>query len=491
MKQSRKNHANGLDVLRRARAELKTWRSRFHDLYERAPVGCLTMNAKGIVLEANPAAAAFLDPAGGSILNKPLLSFILPDDQRSARRLFATLRKTGARQTGEFRVVPPLVCNMTPWVKIETRRTRGEAGAVAYSMFVSDLSLLKRTERTVFESMKRGKLFFRRASDGIVVGTIIRNRQGKPVDFIIDYANAAFVKLSNLSVSDIATKRASKLIEGAGTASLIRVLAKVALTGKAANVDFYFAPWKRRCHLSAHVLVKGRFVMFLKDITEHKRLEDEMIRVSSAERQSLSHELHDGVMQQIAGAAYLLHALKAKLPPDQAVNTKQIDAMLQSSLKQLRHMVHGLRPVGLEDSDLVNALRRLARMTSETFQVHCRLEESGKPADVDLSTSTHLYNLVREAVSNAVRHGKARDIVISLRFKKGRLQTVVVRDNGSGFVLSKVGKDRMGLRIMRYRADLIGAVMTISSRKNGGTRIRCDLPAWRWQAALAGRIQPH
>jgi PAS domain S-box-containing protein len=208
------------------------------------------------------------------------------------------------------------------------------------------------------------------------------------------------------------------------------------------------------------------------DISEHKRMQDDILRVSTVEKQNLGRDLHDGVAQQIAASAYLCHALDdERLPPAQRGIVKEIESVLQQSVRQLRNVAQALMPAGLEESRLLAALERLTGMLHEMYRVNARLTHDGAPGSVDPQTSTHLYYLVHEAVMNAVRHGHARNILISLFWNLDACERVSVEDDGGGFDPTAVHENGMGLQIMRHRARHIGGVLTIDSRPGRGTRI--------------------
>ena len=225
---------------------------------------------------------------------------------------------------------------------------------------------------------------------------------------------------------------------------------------------------------SRPVIVDGKAVAInglISDITERRRMEDEIIKISMLEKQGMARDLHDGLAQQLAGAAYLCRVLKDQLTSaSQKKAAQEIDVVLHQCLQQIHNVAVGLLPVGLEYAGLVAALQNMAKTISKMFSVNCRLEQSGAPATFDLKTSTHLYYLVQEAVMNATRHGSPRNIVISFDY---RLEQLTVQDDGSGFDLAPAGKGGMGLQIMRYRANIIGGELAIDSHKGGGTRIRC------------------
>ena len=106
------------------------------------------------------------------------------------------------------------------------------------------------------------------------------------------------------------------------------------------------------------------------------------------------------------------------------------------------------------------------------FNVECRFQ-CGEPVLVgDNSAATHLYRIAQEAINNAIRHGKAKTVVVTLTRQKDEAR-LIVSDNGVG--MAKVIKNDagMGLQIMKYRAGMIGATLDIKSPPGQGTTVMC------------------
>jgi signal transduction histidine kinase len=91
----------------------------------------------------------------------------------------------------------------------------------------------------------------------------------------------------------------------------------------------------------------------------------------------------------------------------------------------------------------------------------------------DNATATHLYRIAQEAINNAVKHGRATQVNIELLIK-GKLRRLEVTDNGTGFRKAKAGHSGMGLRIMKYRADVIGGTLAVLPVEGGGTVVTCE-----------------
>ncbi len=210
-----------------------------------------------------------------------------------------------------------------------------------------------------------------------------------------------------------------------------------------------------------------------RDITERKRLEREILEISNREQRRIGHDLHDGVCQQLAAIAYRLDILGDQLQEKgvaESSEAERIGSLLNETIQLTRGVARGLFPVKLDESGLESALEELAANTSSVFKTHCRFSGEKPFPILDSTASLHLYYIAQEAVLNAVRHGKATDVVISITGGRDRL-FLNIQDNGAGFQSPLIGSAGMGIRIMRYRARVIGATLDLKSQPNQGTQI--------------------
>jgi signal transduction histidine kinase len=153
--------------------------------------------------------------------------------------------------------------------------------------------------------------------------------------------------------------------------------------------------------------------------------------------------------------------------------------MLNEVLDQTRAVARGLFPVRLEERGLVAALEELAANASELFEINCRFVSESPPALVENEIALHLYYIVLEAVANASKHSRAKQVTITLK-PAGDRYLLSVHDDGIGFALPVRNQSGMGLRILQYRARVIGATLNLQSRPGSGTSISClFLPASR------------
>jgi PAS domain S-box-containing protein len=217
-----------------------------------------------------------------------------------------------------------------------------------------------------------------------------------------------------------------------------------------------------------------------RDITERKRLEREILEISNREQRRIGHDLHDGVCQQLAGIAFMTSNLADELEErgvSESAQAEKISGLLNTVVTQTRGVARGLFPVRLEEHGLVSALEELAANASDLFKVNCRFTADNPPAEVDNGIAIHLYYIVLEAIANASKHGQARNIEIRLE-PAGPRYRLSIHDDGAGFSLTEKPRSGMGIGIMRYRARVIGATLTLQSKPGSGTAVTClFLPA--------------
>jgi two-component system, LuxR family, sensor kinase FixL len=220
------------------------------------------------------------------------------------------------------------------------------------------------------------------------------------------------------------------------------------------------------------------FTGFIRDITDRKRLEKEILEISDREQRRIGQDLHDGLCQHLAGIELMSQVLAQKLAPKSKAHAKQVNEIaghVRDAISHTRSLARGLSPVTIESEGLMSALHELATNTEKIFHVQCRCDFAEPVAMHDHAAATHLFRIAQEAVSNAIKHGKARRLNISLRDSRGRI-VLKVSDNGRGFPRRTTNAKGMGLRIMQSRASMIGGAMVIERNTNGGMSVTCAVP---------------
>ena len=148
---------------------------------------------------------------------------------------------------------------------------------------------------------------------------------------------------------------------------------------------------------------------------------------------------------------------------------------LERSQHDLRDVMRGLSPVSIDAEGLMAALSDLANRTKHEDKLTCVFDCPAPVLVKDNLVATHLYLIAQEAVHNAVKHARCRHIRISV--ESNHLLVLSVQDDGLG-ILDHPADDHggLGLRIMRNRAAIIRATLTIEPWKAGGTVVTCTLP---------------
>lgn len=222
---------------------------------------------------------------------------------------------------------------------------------------------------------------------------------------------------------------------------------------------------------------KRLFTGIVRDLTDRKRLERQILEISDREQRRIGQDLHDGLGQQLAGIGFLSKSLEQRLTKKkvaESADARQIAQLVSEAIAQARGMAHGLHPVDLSATGLMSALKEMASTVERTFRIACTFKCEQPVLLSDNSVGTHFYRITQEAVNNAIKHGKAQHIWIVLTRVRDTI-TVSVRDDGIGFPEVVTDKKGMGLQTMRYRAALIGASLSILRLPTGGTRVDCAL----------------
>jgi signal transduction histidine kinase len=190
------------------------------------------------------------------------------------------------------------------------------------------------------------------------------------------------------------------------------------------------------------------------------------------ERQRLARELHDAVSQTLWSTmliADVLPALWEQDPMKGREKLKRLNQLTRSALAEMRTLLLELRPASLLEVSIAELLRQLvATLTSHTkAEIHLTIEGDRRlPSDVQVA----FYRIAQGALNNAAHHAMAGQIEVHLRCRPDHIE-LSVKDDGRGFepVISSAG--RMGLSIMRERAERIGALLSLSSQVGTGTKV--------------------
>lgn len=213
---------------------------------------------------------------------------------------------------------------------------------------------------------------------------------------------------------------------------------------------------------------------------EARELERRILEISDAEQRRIGHDLHDGLGQHLTGISLITKRLEQRLvnanSPEADEATKLSD-LARTAVSWTHHLSQALSPRTLETEGLPEALTELAVKSESIFNVRCSVAMDGNIPPTDAVATMQIYRVVQEAITNSVKHGQAKNIQIELADHRTGL-VVQVHDNGTGIKRTNPQSRGMGLRIMQYRARMIGAtVKFISGQAQIGTTVILELPA--------------
>jgi PAS domain S-box-containing protein len=226
------------------------------------------------------------------------------------------------------------------------------------------------------------------------------------------------------------------------------------------------------------------------DVTERRQLEREILEIAGREQLRIGSDLHDGLGQDLTGVALMLRSVVAQLRKENSstrADVEDIISLVNGAIESTRAMARGLAPVGADRGGLIAGLQSMAVRGMERYGVRAHFNTSLKePLTLDDGAATHLYRIAQEAFTNAIRHGRVTQVTIDLATAESTL-TLSVQDNGRGFDERNASNNGLGLKLMRYRAQMLGGDVTIANNKAGGVIVRCACPH---RAPLAGDQLP-
>jgi PAS domain S-box-containing protein len=209
------------------------------------------------------------------------------------------------------------------------------------------------------------------------------------------------------------------------------------------------------------------------DITERRRLERALLDSSARERRNLEGELHDGLGQELYGLVLSARGLAETAKRDNQAIAEDLDRLalnLNHAIDTSRRISRGFSPLSEQKGGLVDALRNLANTPKDWSgpELHFSLVKNA-PLTLPEETLDHIYRLAQEGVTNALRHADANSIRIILNIQR-TIVTLEILDDGVGLAHAESSAG-MGLKLMRYRANVLRAQIHIAKGLTRGTHV--------------------
>jgi two-component system, LuxR family, sensor kinase FixL len=511
-------HQVELDIqneeLRQAQVELSESRDRFSDLYEFAPVGYVTLDNAGRILEANLTATTLLGIERQGLVRRRLSDFVARDGQDDWYLHRQAVVSSENQQTCELLMHKADGTALV--VRLESigfgdpphRRCRTALiDNTAWNRAEEELRRLNETlEYRVAEQTREVHLLAKAVAhlaEGVVITDDELNWPGPRIRFV----NDAMCRITGYAADELIGKT-PRMLQGqqSDCATLDRLKRELSdgrsFLGELVNYRKDGRPYDAELFITPLFDAVGRrtnFVSIHRDISEHKELQRQILEIATEEQRRIGQDLHDGTQQELTGLTLvagtlldLLNAAPKERIMDQSVwlldkpgytrlceTVMKLCHRLSEANRHVQQLAHGIMPVQIDAEGLRSALEELAVSTNGLNEITCRFDSSGPVTVANNTTATHLYRIAQEAVNNALRHGQADEIQISLEQQDGQI-LLEVRDNGVGIeatntnrVAPASGTQGMGLRIMQYRTGMIGGTLRVERGETRGTMVRC------------------
>jgi PAS domain S-box-containing protein len=460
---------------RQATVALSDSTERLRAILNTAVEGIVTIDHRGLIESVNPAAERIFGYEAAELIGKNVNLLIPPPDHAVHDGYLSNYLRTGlARIIGIGREVSgqrkdgslfPMELSVNE-VKLKNRRL--------FTGFIRDITARKESEKSLLHYAALVEF-----SDDAIIG--------KTLEGYVTSWNRGAETIFGYTRSEMVGKHISLLIPDDRKGEEPVILDKIR---NGQSVDHFETIRRRKDGRIIDVSITispirdatGTVVgasKLARDITSRKQLEREILEVSDREQRRIGHDLHDGLCQHLAGIEMMSQVLETKLAPKHkagATRAAEIARHVRDAIGQTRALARGLSPVTLESEGLASALHEHAMTMERMFGVNCHFDYDTEVVISDHAMATHLFRLAQEAVSNALKHGKATEISIHLRADPGWIY-LGVSDNGSGFSVDQTPPSTgMGLRIMKFRAGMIGGTLTIERNAQGGVVVICSAP---------------
>ena len=451
--------------------ELKESENRYRTVCESVPIGIFEADLSGNWTYTNARLRQIVQEEGTTFAGQSWFSRIHSLDRCPVEESWQKAVQAGSPWRCECRLLNRE--GEVRWVRaFATSRTHRDEPLGRFIGAVEDITERRKAESVLHELAN----IVNNASDSII---------GLSPDGVITNWNRGAERTYGYTAEEVASKPVSILIPPERTAEHPLVLLRdeneiqdfetvgVRKDGKRINVSLT---------VSAVRDSKGELIgasAITRDITERKRLEQEVLDAVTNEQRRIGHDMHDGLGQFLTGLAFRAKMLADSLQEKQleeTIEAAQLVDLLNSATSQTRALARGLDPIAVEAQEIASALTQLADQTELLMRVKCKTILPAERVNIFAFASLHLYRIAQESITNAVKHGNAKSIEIKLESNSEGV-VLEVKDNGCGFNPDKVRASGIGLRILQYRARSIGGVLTLTSAPGRGATVRCFVPS--------------
>ena len=481
-----------IDLTERKRAEetIRQSEKRYRALFDWVPVAVYTCDAEGLIQEYNQHAVELWgrkpkrnDPSEkfcGSLRIFYPDGRPMPHDKCPMARALRGEKLTAA----DLEILVEQSSGARRNVLVSPTALRGGQGKIIGAInCLHDITARKRTENALRESEERSRAVIHQSTAGIA-GTDLTGH--------IISANEKFCTMLGYKERELVGKTIFEITHPGDLAESKRLFHGIVRKAEPYQLE------KRYCRKDGSILwvsvsasplrdAHGKTqsaVSVVLDISDQKKaqviledrargLEGEILAISDREQRRLGQDLHDSLCQHLTAIAFMARSVALRLKKHRVIEVEHIEKiaeLINDGVTEARTIARGLHPVEMEPPGLVTALAALVKQRH--WPVRCRLEADEEISVQDSTVALHLYQIAREAVINANKHARAREIIVRMK-RSGEGIELSVIDDGIGIPANSPAGSGMGFHIMDYRARSVGARLEIKQVKPHGTRLTC------------------
>ncbi|MGM0459094.1 MAG: PAS domain-containing sensor histidine kinase [Bacteroidota bacterium] len=439
--------------------------------------GVIVTDTRGHILFWNSANQEIFGYTKKEILKRPIN--VLFDD-KSELPLRELLRKCSISEPVYGRWHGVHKNRSTVWLEIRAKLVKDKSGNPLYCIItLGDIDKLKKAERRLNQSQATAEAIFKTSSDAIITadpkGVILSVNKAASTMFGYDHDNLVGKNLKilmpypytvhhNNYIRDYLRTGEKKIIDkGRETQGLKK-------DGTAFPIELAVS----------EIACEGKriFAGIIRDLSARRKLELRLIEIGNEERRRIGRDLHDGLGQMLTGIRMLSESLARKLRANALPGGDEVDeiaGMIKEADEMARSIARNMVQVEIEKKGFEAAVQDLCNRTEKMTGTQCKLVTE-KCIEIENHTmALHLYRIVQEAISNAVKHGKANMIEIRITENDHHL-ALFIDDDGVGLCNEGEHQHGKGIQIMKHRAGIMGGILELSRTDENKTRLRCLIP---------------
>ena len=445
-----------------AKENLKTAEEKYRNLFMNSQVGIFRTEIEtGLVLEANDRFAKLLGfKDREELFYEPVYIADWYADPEARTRMISLLKKRGEVINYEEKFKRNDGSDL--WIRYSARIVSEKGWIEGVNEDITDFKRAEAEKNLIYKELLASEKKYRLIFDNSPLGLIYFNDKG-----VITDCNDAFVRIIGSSWSNLVGLNMLEFPDK----GIVKEVEKV-LNGFAGYYEGDYSSWTSGRIIPARVVLepvidsRGEFtggVAIVEDITQKRIAERAILDELEKERARIGHVLHDSLGQKLGAVLYLAQAFEKKYKKTGELSDnelKQLVELTSSALDETRSLSRGLDLSVIEIEGFFASLNDIVLRISKVYGLDIELDVRDSLNNYDSQKLINLYYIILESINNAVRHGDAEKIRLLYYSNEGKGFFTVVSEQKN---IYKVENPGMGLRIMKYRAEISGMEINIIS----------------------------